>query len=59
MFKVFEAILRIIWVFDIINLPFMEALDTTYPINTLAWFLIWALLPTGKKEDKTTWNKDL
>lgn len=53
MFKVFEAILRIIWVFDIINLPFMEALDTTYPINTLAWFLIWALLPTVKKEGET------
>lgn len=31
---------------DIINLPFMEFLDTTYPINGLVWFLIFLLLPS-------------
>lgn len=34
-------LLVIFWVLDIINVPFMEVFDTTYPINGLAWFLIW------------------
>ena len=40
MYKIFVALLNIIWVLDILNLPFMEFMDTTYPINGLAWLLI-------------------
>lgn len=36
-----KSILIIFWIFDVLNLPFMEKFDTTYPINTLAWLLIW------------------
>ena len=45
MYKIFVALLNIIWVLDILNLPFMEFMDTTYPINGLAWLLIWLVLP--------------
>lgn len=46
MYKLFYAAVTIFWILDIVNLPFMEMFDTTYPINTLAWFLIWICLPT-------------
>ena len=39
--KVLDKIIKIIWLLDILNFPFMEILDTTIPINTLAWILIW------------------
>ena len=45
MCNIFVALLNIIWVLDILNLPFMEFMDTTYPINGLAWLLIWLVLP--------------
>ena len=49
MYKIFRALINIVWVLDILNLPFMEILDTTYPINGWAWFLIIFLaLPTTK-----------
>lgn len=44
MYKTFYALLMIVFVLDILNLPFMEVLDTTYPINTWAWLGIWVLL---------------
>ena len=40
MYKIFRALMNIVWVLDILNLPFMQFLDTTYPINGWAWFLI-------------------
>lgn len=45
MYKIFEACLTIFWIMDIIDLPFMQMFDTTYPVNTLAWILIWIFLP--------------
>lgn len=30
----------IFWIMDICNMPFMEMFDTTYPLNTLFWFLV-------------------
>ena len=48
MYKIFDAVLSIVWVLDILNLPFMQMLDTTYPINGWAWFLIWLVVPTTK-----------
>lgn len=45
MYKIFYALLNIFWVFDIIDMPFMEQFDTRYQINTLAWLLIWLVIP--------------
>lgn len=45
MYKIFVALLNIIWVLDILNLPFMEFMDVDIPINTLAWILIFLVLP--------------
>lgn len=28
------------WICDILNMPFMEVFDTTYPFNTLFWILV-------------------
>ena len=33
----------IFWSMDILNMPFMEMFDTTYPFNTLFWILVFAL----------------
>ena len=46
MYKLFYSLLTIVWILDIINIPQLECLDTTYPINTLAWFLIWIFIPS-------------
>lgn len=45
MYKIFNSLLTIVWVLDILNLPFMEFLDTTYPVNGWAWLLIWLFIP--------------
>ena len=47
MYKLGKAILIIIWILDILNFPCMEFLDTRFPINGLAWFLIWCFLPSA------------
>ena len=47
MYKLFYAILTLIWILDILNFPQFEILDTTYPINTLAWWLIWIFMPSA------------
>lgn len=39
--KLFRTILTIIWILDILNISQLQVLDTTIPINTLAWILIW------------------
>lgn len=46
MYKIFYSILIIFWILDILNFPFMEMFDTTYPINGWAWFLIWLFVPS-------------
>lgn len=33
MYKIFKALINIVWVLDILNLPSMQFLDTTYLIN--------------------------
>lgn len=33
--------IQIFWILDVLDMPFMEMFDTTYPINGVAWFLIW------------------
>ena len=34
-------LIGLFWIADILNLPFMEMFDTTYPLNGLFWFLGW------------------
>lgn len=54
MYRIFKALLVIVWVVDILNLPQMEFLDTTYPINTMAWLLIWLFIPSSDGRPKIT-----
>ena len=51
MYKTLYAVVSIFWLFDIFDLPFMQMFDTTYPINTFAWFLIWVCLPCAANKD--------
>lgn len=51
MYKLGVAILTIIWILDILNIPCMEFLDTTIPINFLGWFLIWFFIPSTKSKE--------
>lgn len=37
MFRTFKLAIELFWVADILNLPFMEMFDTTYPVNGLFW----------------------
>lgn len=46
MYKIFYSLVSIFWVLDILNMPFMQMFDTTYPINGWAWFLILMLIPS-------------
>lgn len=46
--KLFESLLMLIWIIDILNIGIsingfnlVEFLDITLPINGLAWLLIW------------------
>lgn len=32
------------WIMDILNMPFMEKFDTTYPLNTWFWILMFICL---------------
>lgn len=49
MYKTFKALVIIVWVLDIINVPAMAFLDTTLPINVLGWLLILLLLPPANR----------
>ena len=33
----------IFWIMDILNFPFMEMFDTTYPLNGEFWLLVFLL----------------
>ena len=52
MYKIFVALVNIIWILDILNMPFMEFLDTTIPINGLAWLLIFIVMPMTNDSKK-------
>ena len=32
------------WICDILNMPFMEKFDTTYPLNTLFWIVFFIFI---------------
>lgn len=42
--KLLDIAMTLFWIFDICNMPFMKMFDTTYPINTLAWILIFVFV---------------
>ena len=58
MYKIFYSCLTIFWILDIINMPFMQIFDTKYPINTLAWILIWIFIPSTEKVVKYRKEKE-
>lgn len=41
MVDLLKFLILIFWILDITNMPFMQMFDTTYPMNTLFWWLIW------------------
>lgn len=44
MINFIRLMLILFWILDITNMPFMEMFDTTYPINTIVWLLIWIFI---------------
>ena len=40
MFRTFKTMVDIFWIMDVLDLPFMEMFDTTYPINGVFWFAV-------------------
>lgn len=61
MFKFLYWLIRssitVFWIMDILNMPFMKVFDTTYPLNTWFWILIYICLgglsiSCGKEKDK-------
>lgn len=49
MYKLFRALLTIIWILDVADLEVMAFLDTTVPINTGLWLLIWLAIPVSEE----------
>lgn len=57
MYRIFYALVVLIWIFDVTNLSIpafagfsgisSAFLDQTIAINGFAWFLIWCLLPSA------------
>ena len=50
-YAILKMIIMIIWFIDILNIDFIineihiaEFLDITFPINTLFWILVWAII---------------
>ena len=37
---VIKLFIILFWILDILNMPFMEMFDATYPLNTLFWILV-------------------
>lgn len=51
MYKIFKSLIIIIWIFDILDMPFMAFLDTTYPVNFFGWLLIFIFLPVFNSDN--------
>ena len=50
----------ILWLFDILDFPFMEVFDTEIPINVLGWIGIFLILLWAHgmyEEDRDNYNK--
>ena len=60
MYKVFKALLVIIWLIDIFNINLVIGdisiayfLDNTLPINGWLWFFIWILIPSSDTYERS------
>lgn len=60
MYKVFKALLVIIWLIDIFNINLTIGdiniayfLDNTLPINEWLWFFIWILIPSSDTYERS------
>lgn len=48
MFRIFKIMVELFWIMDVLDMPFMEMFDTTYPLNGLFWFF--AMIMLGVEE---------
>lgn len=55
MINLLKFLILIFWILDITDMPFMEMFDTTYPMNTLFWWMIWIFVMDFKIE---TYDKE-
>ena len=53
-----KIFLTVFWICDILNMPFMEMFDTTYPLNTLFWILVF-IFCGGIKYGKTIKSRNV
>ena len=58
MYKTFKALIKIIWILDVLNIPQLEFLDTTYPINGWAWVLILLVILSVSNDINIKIDKD-
>lgn len=54
--EVIKLFILIFWILDILNMPFMEMFDTTYPLNTLFWIL--TLIFSGGIKININWGDE-
>ena len=52
--KIIKIVVILFWLMDILIVPFMEIFDTTYPLNTLFWSLVFIIC--GGIEIKIEWE---
>ena len=45
--------ITLFWIMDVLNMPFMEMFDTTYPLNTFFWIMFFTLCG----DIKILWNE--
>lgn len=55
MINLLKFLILIFWILDITDMPFMEMFDTTYPMNTLFWRMIWIFVMDSEIE---TYDKE-
>lgn len=58
MVQLIKLLILIFWILDITDMPFMEMFDTTYPMNTLFWWLIWIFVLGFRVEVKNGGDND-
>lgn len=58
MVQLIKLLILIFWILDITDMPFMEMFDTTYPMNTLFWWLIWIFVLGFSEEVKSGGDND-
>lgn len=58
MVQLIKVLILIFWILDITDMPFMQMFDTTYPMNTLFWWLIWFFVIGFRVEVKNGGGND-